>query len=159
MLNHRNPLQISFLPPKRDGRGRIEGGRATSLRLPVSPAARRFDDEDVAGRHLGIVGAAESLDAPVLALNIVAPQRPRLAAGRAIGRHAAVAGEDGRGHRLAEAYPADYAVAAAMAAAPAAAAPDAEALHQHRKAPFENLRVGQPRIGHMGMYGVGAVEI
>ena len=91
-------------------------------------------------------------------LDPVAAQAPRLAAGQAEGRDAAVAGERGDGHRLAEAEPADAAVAAAPAAGAAAARPDPVRLEQHRVAPLQLLGIGEPGVGHLGLHHVGAVE-
>jgi hypothetical protein len=44
------------------------------------------------------------------------------------------------------------------AARAARARADREALQQHREAPLEHLGVGEPRVGHVGLHHVGAVE-
>ena len=36
---------------------------------------------------------------------------------------------------------------------------DGEAFQQYREPPFEDFRIGQPGIGHVGLHRVGAVEI
>ena len=55
-------------------------------------------------------------------------------------------------HRLQEADPADRAVAALCRARAARAAVDPVALQQHRVAPLQHFRVGQPRVGHVGVH-------
>ena len=74
------------------------------------------------------------------------------------GRDATTAGEDGGGHRLQEAQPADDAVTAAPATGAAAAPADAELLHPHREAPLQDLRIGESGVGHVGVYRGGPVE-
>ena len=44
------------------------------------------------------------------------------------------------------------------AALAAGALADVEILQQHREAQLQDLRVGQARIGHVGVDAVGAVE-
>ena len=41
-------------------------------------------------------------------------------------------------------------------AAPAGILADVKILEQHRIAEFQNFRIGEPRIGHVGVDGVGA---
>jgi len=91
-------------------------------------------------------------------LDPVAAEGARLAAGHPERGDAAVAGQRGNGHGLAEPEPADAAVPAVPAARAAAAGPDPVGLQQHRVAPFEHLRVGEPGVGHLGLHDVGAVE-
>src|SRR5258706_13115644 len=123
----------------------IDAGRSPLLRrfLALRPAAeaaaaRGLDDEDVARAHVDLVGAAELHGAAIGALDMVAAGCTRLAARHPVGRHLAVAREDRRSHRLAKADAPYGAVAAAVPAAPAAAAPGAEALSQHREAPVQH---------------------
>ena len=40
----------------------------------------------------------------------------------------------------------------------AGALADVEILEHHRIAEFQNFRIGQPRVGHVRVHGVGAVE-
>ena len=35
---------------------------------------------------------------------------------------------------------------------------DVEVFQQHRETGFQNFRVGQARIGHVGVHGIGTVE-
>ena len=42
--------------------------------------------------------------------------------------------------------------------APARALADVEILQHHRIAEFQNLRIGEPRVGHVGVHRIGAVE-
>ena len=80
------------------------------------------------------------------------------AAGKAEGPHAAMARQDRAVHLLEEADACAGAVAGVPLAAPAGTSADVEILQHHRKAQFQHLRVGEPRIGHVGVHGVGAVE-
>ena len=59
---------------------------------------------------------------------------------------------------FAERDPADGAVAAVPSAGAAAAAADAELLDEHGIAPFEDFRVGEPGVGHVGLHRGRAVE-
>ena len=121
-------------------------------------AARRLYDEDVARVHLCAVGAEQDLGAAIGPDDAVASQRAAFPAFQSVGRHAAVAGEDRRRHRLQETDPAADAVAAPPAPPTAASSPDLEALQPHRVAPFEDFRVGKPGVGHVDMHGVGPIE-
>src|SRR3546814_21124599 len=56
------------------------------------------------------------------------------------------------------AYAASSSVAAAPVSLSAGMFTNREALQANRKAPFKHLRVGQVRIGHMGLHRVRAVE-
>src|SRR4051812_17072125 len=98
---------------------------------PVSAAARRLDDEDVARRHLGLVERAELGHGAVGAQHMVAPRLPGSPARHAVRADPAMSREDGGGHRLEEAHAPHRAVAAAPAAAPARAAADGKAFQQH----------------------------
>jgi hypothetical protein len=91
-------------------------------------------------------------------LDPVAAEGARLAARHPERGDAAVAGQRGDGHRLVESDPADAAVPAVPAARAAAAGPDPVGLQQHRVPPFEDLGVGEPGVGHLGLHDVGAVE-
>ena len=71
---------------------------------------------------------------------------------------APVAGQQGRLHPFEEAHGAADTVAGSPFALAAGISADVEVFEQHRIAEFQNLRVGQPRIGHVRMHRVGAVE-
>ena len=58
-----------------------------------------------------------------------------------------------------ELEPSHDAIAAAVPAGAARAAADRELAHQHRERALQDLRIGQPRVGHVGLYGVAAVEV
>ena len=102
---------------------------------------------------------AEMLDVAVGALDPVAAGRAGLAARDAERRHAPVVRQHHRGHGLEESHAPFDAVAAAMSARAARAAPDAEGLEPHRKAPLEHFGIREPRVGHVSLHGVGAVEV
>src|ERR1700682_6353056 len=68
-------------------------------------------------------------------------------------------GEHGRGHSLEKPNAPLSAVAAMMPAGAAASAAHPECLKSHRKTPFENLWIGEPRVGHVRLHHAGAVEI
>ena len=82
----------------------------------------------------------------------------RLAAFEAVRRHRAVRGEDGAVHLLEEADRALGAAAGRPLALAAGAFADVEILEEHREAELEDLRIGQARVGHVGVDAVGAVE-
>jgi hypothetical protein len=61
-------------------------------------------------------------------------------------------------HPFEEADGAADAVAGAPFALAAGTGADVEILQYHRITEFEHFRVGEPRVGHVRMHGVGAVE-
>src|SRR5207245_6779018 len=91
-----------------------------------------------------------------------APPNPRELAGLAAEKperpHPAMARQDGAIHCFQEPDGAAHAVAGVPFAPPARTLPDMEILEQHRIAELEHLRIGQPRVGHVGVDRVGAVE-
>src|SRR3546814_7523139 len=101
------------------------------------------------GFHLRPVAAAQFFHAAVPAHHVVAPALAGFAAGHAVGRDLAVAGEDGGRHRLQETYLADDPVAAAPAAGAAAARADLETVEPDGITPFQAFRVGQAGGGHV----------
>src|SRR6266849_9627532 len=105
------------------------------------------------------MGGAELLVRPVGPLDPVAADRAGRATRHPVGRHAAVTGENGSGHRLAEANAADNSIAAAMPADAAGATTDGETVDEDGKAPFQHLGIGEARVGHVRVDGVSAVEI
>src|SRR5262245_65890129 len=74
------------------------------------------------------------------------------------GAHPAMAGEDCAVHGSEEADLAMDSVAGMPAAPAAGTRADVEILQDHGKAQLENIRIGQPRIGRVGMDGIRAVE-
>src|SRR5438270_7592868 len=142
---------------------RVDGGRIHFLaaiilvRRAVPAASRTFDDEYVAGRHLGLVERPELGVTSVGAQHVISSTLARFAAPHAVRRHEPVAGQDRRGHRLEEAHAPDGTVAAAPAAAAARAGSDFKALEAHRKAPLEHFRIGEPRVRHVRLHHIRAV--
>jgi hypothetical protein len=142
-----------------------EARRATSGRFwtpggrqPVPAPARGFDDEDVTGRQVGAVTRGQGLHAAISPLDPVAADSARETSGHTVGRHPAVAGQDADGDRFPEAEPPYGTVTAVPAARAAAASSDGELLHEHRMAPLQDLRVGQPGVGHVGLHHGHPVE-
>ena len=80
-----------------------------------------------------------------------------LSTGEAVGRHLAVAGYDVGGHGLQKAHPANGAVATVAAAGAAGALAYGKGFQHHREMPFEHFRIGEARVGHVGVHRVGAV--
>ncbi len=80
------------------------------------------------------------------------PATPNGATRRWLASIAAVIGSRKRTRR-------SRAVAAAMPPAPPLPLPDRERLEPHRKAPFEHLGIGEPRIGHVRLHDARAVEV
>ena len=96
--------------------------------------------------------------ASVGAFHAVSPGRAGFAAAHAIRRNAAAAGDDVGGHAPQKTDAPHRAVAAAMAAAAAGVFANGKRFQQHRKAPLQNFRVGQARVGHVRMHRVGAAR-
>ena len=67
-----------------------------------------------------------------------------------------MAGQNGAFHLFQKADGAADAVAGLPSPPPAGIFADVEVFEQDRIAKFQNFRIGEPRIGHMGMHGVGA---
>ncbi len=82
----------------------------------------------------------------------------RFAAGKPGRRHAAVAGQDRAVHLFEETDGAADAIAGVPFAAAARASANVEILQHHRIAELQHLGVGEPRIGHMRVHGIGAIE-
>src|ERR1700722_2981538 len=110
----------------------------------VAAAARGLHDEDVAGADRDRIAALHGRDRSVGVFDPVPAERAGLAAGHAERGDAAVAGQGGDGHGLAEPEPADAAGAAVPAARAAAAGPDPVGLEQDRGAALEDLGGGEP---------------
>src|SRR5262249_59283990 len=68
----------------------------------------------------------------------------------------AVAGQNRAIHLFQETDRPAHAVAGIPAAASARTWADVEILEQDRIAKLQHLRVGQPRVGHVGVHGIGA---
>src|SRR3954464_14344321 len=75
------------------------------VRRAVAPAARTLNDKDVSRGHLGLVERPQPSAPPAPPLHVFFPRPAPSAARHAMRPHAAVAGEDGRGHRLEKAHP------------------------------------------------------
>ena len=73
-------------------------------------------------------------------------------------RDSPVVSQHDRRHGLEESQAPLDAIAAAMRARAARAAANPKRFEPHREAPLEHFRVREPRVGHVGLHGVGAVE-
>jgi hypothetical protein len=127
-------------------------------RCAVASAAGGFDDEYVAGSHVGGVTAAECGHRAVGAFDAVGAERAGLAARHAVRGHPAVLGQRGDRHGFLEADTAHRSVAAAPPSGASAAVPDGELLQEDGQPPLQDLGVGEPRVRHVGLYDVGAGE-
>src|SRR5260221_7667108 len=152
---------ISLLP------GRITAGSLLhhALRDPcrrswyaVPAATRRLDDENVARGDLRLVGIGQVRARAIGALDPVAPDVSGPAARHPVRRDSPMSREDRSRHRLEEAHAARGAVAAVPLALAGAALADRMLVDAHREAPLEHLGIGQARIGHVALHGIGAVE-
>src|SRR4029079_10517734 len=130
----------------------------TLLWLPISARRRRLDDDRFAGVDHGGVRAFQPLHRAVVAANPVLADLAILATGHAERFDAAVPGQDGVFHFFQEPHGAAEAVAGVPLAFAARAFADVEVFQHHRIAELQNLRIGQPRVGHVGVHGVGARE-
>src|SRR5690606_27161429 len=73
-------------------------------------------------------------------------------------RDSAVGRQDRAVHRLQEAQRAGRAVTRRERTLSAGTLSQPEVLDHHRKAHFENFRVGQARVGHVDVHARGAIE-
>ena len=109
--------------------------------------------------HLRFEGRVEVLGLAGGALYPVAPDGRGFAAGDTERRHAPVIRQHHRRHRLQESHAPLDAIATAMFARTARAAPDPERFEPHREAPLQHFRIREPRVGHVSLHGVGSVEV
>src|SRR6266516_6712023 len=128
----------------------------SSLGLAISARGRRLDDDRLAGIDDGGVAARKLLHATVVAPHGVLADLTGFAPGQAERTHATVARQNRAIHLLQETNGAAHAVAGIPAAASARTWADVEILEQHWIAKFQHLGVGQSRVGHVGVHGVGA---
>src|SRR5882724_4641016 len=85
------------------GCGGWESSASSSCsRGAITAAAGSIYHESIARLHLGFVGAPQFEHRTVLAFNMISAERAGSASCHPVGRDAAVAGEDGGGHRFAE---------------------------------------------------------
>jgi hypothetical protein len=73
-------------------------------------------------------------------------------------RYLTVVRENHRGHRCQKSNAPLGAVAAAMQAAASGTPADTKCLEAHREPPFQYFRVGEARVGHVGLNRVAAIE-
>src|SRR5262249_48804963 len=122
----------------------------------ISARGRRLDDDRLAGIDDGGVRALKLLDPSVFAPHGILADLAGLAAGETERTHAAVARENRAVHLFEKANGAADAIPGIPAAAPARAFADMKILEHDGVAKLEHLRVGQARVGHMRVHGVGA---
>src|SRR5262249_36517538 len=124
--------------------------------VPVGAGGRRLDDDCLAGFKRGRVAALKFFHPAVLAPYCILADLAGLAAGKPEWAHPAMAGKDRAFHPLEETDGTAYAVARVPSPASARVFADVEVFEQHRIAEFQNLGIGEPRIGHVGVHRVGA---
>src|SRR5262245_25999790 len=127
-------------------------------RIPISPGGRRLDHDRFTGVDDGGVAALQPLHAAILPAHEILADLAGFAAGESERLHVAVAGQDRALHPLEEPAGAGKAVAGLPCPAPARTLADVKILEQHRIAELEHLRIGEARVGHVCVHGVGAVE-
>src|SRR6516164_7838707 len=130
--------------------------RRLALRLSISARGRRLNDDRLAGVDDGGVAARKLLHAAVVAPHRVLADLTGFASRQAERTHAALARQDRAIHLFQETDRPTHAVAGIPAAASARTWADVKILEQDRVAELQHLRVGQPRVGHVGVHGVGA---
>ena len=126
-----------------------------TLRLAVSTRGGRLDDHGFAGVDDGGVAAGKALHAPVVAARPVLADVTGLAPGQPERAHAAMPRQNRAVHFFQETNRAAHAVASVPFAAPARAFADVEVLEQHGITKFQHFGIGEARIGHVGVHGVG----
>src|SRR4051794_6132782 len=117
--------------------------KATRSAGTVAPAARGLDPQHLAGSEL-----AARLGRDLLVVDEVASRLPVLAAVGAAGGVAAALGDERVGHGLERLDGADDAVAPAVRAAAARAAPDGVLAHAHGELELERFHRGVQRVAH-----------
>src|SRR5262245_45878399 len=152
----RRPSLARTDPPLRFRRR--SGGLLPLLRITVAAGGGRLDDHRFAGIDHGGVGALQPLHAAVVTAYPVLADLAALAACQSERVHAAMPGQDRAFHLLEETDGAADAVAGIPFAAPARAFTDVKILEQHRIAELEHFRIGEARVGHVGVHRIGAVE-
>src|SRR6202035_3580377 len=130
-----------------------------STRRAEAAATGCQDHEFISRADLEARRGAEVLHGPAGAAYERLTAGARLSALEPKGRDAAVIGEQCSGERRTKLQPPHDAVAAVMPPGAARAAADRELPHQHRELALQDLRVREPRVGHVGLHGVAAIEI
>ena len=132
---------------------------ALTCGVSIAARGRRLDDDRFAGvEHGGVAGlAAFRRGRPCAAPNSRRPDRLR----RRRGRTAARGG--GRTGWCSPSFPGSGWCARTPSPAfhwprPPEPFADVEILQQHRIAEFQHFRIGEPRVGHVRVHGVGAGE-
>src|SRR5262249_10510629 len=130
------------------------------LRKPPTKAAagRSHDRNRISRLHSSLVGPAELFGLPENPPHDVVADLAWLAAVEAERRHLAMGREDRAIHRFAKTDGAAGAVAGVPASLAAGPFANVKVLKHHRKARLENFRIGQPRVGHVGVNAVSAVK-
>src|SRR5262249_42690209 len=126
--------------------------------IPIAAGRGRLNHDRFAGVDDGGVAALQPFHAAVLPAHGILADLTRLAAGQAERAHAAASRENRAFHFFEEADGAADAVAGFPFAAPARTLADVKILEQHRIAELEHLRIGEARVGHVRVDGIGAVE-
>src|SRR5262249_29549336 len=126
--------------------------------IPVAAGRGRLNHDRFAGVDDGCVAALQPFHAAVLPAHGILADLTRLDAGQAERAHGVAPRENRAFHFFEEADGAADAVAGFPFAAPARTLADVKILEQHRIAELEHLRIGEARVGHVRVDGIGAVE-
>src|SRR6202161_1715655 len=129
---------------------------ANSASGSITAAARRRDDESIAGLHGDLRQCPEALHSPVRALHPILACRTVLAAHQAEGSVTPTVAQDGGRHGFQEANAAHAAVAAAPTSGASGSRTNDIRLETHRESKLQDLGVGQARIGHVDLDHAGA---
>src|SRR5215471_16438367 len=128
------------------------------FRGSIASRRGRLDDDRLAFVDGGSVAPLQSLHLPTAPPYPVFAGLTGFASGKTKGPYAPVAGQDRVFHLLEKADGAADAAACMPLAAPARTDADMKVFEHHRIAKLQDLRIGQARIGHVRVHGVGAVE-
>ena len=111
-----------------------------------------MDLDHIAHAHLDLADVAQCLYLPALAYHLVDAHRTRLPTRHAKGRMHPPVGQHAGRHRFQKPHPPHPPVTACPATLAPRAAPNRVTLQTHRKAKLQDFRVGQARIGHVGLH-------
>src|SRR4029077_9941171 len=124
----------------------------------VSPGRRRPDDDRLPCLQHRRVAARELVDAAILAPHSVLADLSVPAAAKPERRNAPVPGQNSAFHSFQETDGANDAVARTPAPAAARTLADVKVLEQDGVAEFQHFGIGEPRVGHVGVNGIGTGE-
>src|ERR1700730_12745136 len=127
-------------------------------RRAVSSRRRRPDDDRLASLQNRRIAAGELVDAAILAPHGILADWTVFAAGKPERRNAPVPGQNSAFHSFQATDGANDTVARIPAPAAARTLADMKVLEQDGIAEFQYFGIGEPRVGHVGVNGIGTGE-